>query len=158
MTSRSLFLSHSASLPLCLSLSDKLGDSLFCRKCSHHTDCRLVYSRFNLIIASPPFNQPASASFMLKPCYKHKIDFDTRRLAKLSQKKLNRATGWNGVFVVVVFFLLNISSVSLLWHFAPSLLEAKEWICFVPLSLWAFKTQRAMGDGGEGGNGCFCHS
>lgn len=84
----SLSLTHPLSLylPLCLSLSDELGDSLFCRKCSHHTDCRLVYSRFNLIIASPAFNQPASACFMLKPRYKHKIDSDTRRLAKLSQK------------------------------------------------------------------------
>lgn len=66
-------------LPLCLSasLSDELGDSLFGRKCSHHTDCWPVYSRFNLIIASPAFNQPASASFMLRPRCEHKIDFDT---------------------------------------------------------------------------------
>lgn len=81
--SRPLFLY----LCLCPSLSDELGDSLFCRKCSHHTDCRLVYSRFNLIIASPAFNQPASACFMLKPCCKHKTDFDARRPAKPSQRK-----------------------------------------------------------------------
>ncbi len=90
MISISFCFSLTHSLPLSpsvsLSLSDKLGDSLFCRKCSHHTDCRLVYSRFNLIIASPAFNQPASACFMLKPRYKYKIDFDKRRVARLSQK------------------------------------------------------------------------
>lgn len=89
----SLSLSVSLSRPLflylclCPSLSDELGDSLFCRKCSHHTDCRLVYSRFNLIIASPAFNQPASACFMLKPCCKHKTDFDARRPAKPPQRE-----------------------------------------------------------------------
>ncbi len=83
---RSPSLPLSLSLCVCLSLSDKLGDSLFCRKCSHHTNCRLVYSRFNLIIASPAFNQPASACFMLKPCCKYRIDFDKRQLSRISQK------------------------------------------------------------------------
>lgn len=88
MISVSLSVSHSLPLSpsVSMSLSDKLGDSLFCRKCSHHTDSRLVYSRFNLIIASPPFNQRASACFMLKPHYKYRINFDKPRRARLSQK------------------------------------------------------------------------
>lgn len=120
--SASLSLSHSLPyLPLCLSLSDKLGDSLFYRKCSHHTDCRLVYSRFNLIIASPAFNQPASVCFTPKPCYKYKMDFDKRRLARLLSEKFNRdrRDKWGSNRKQ------NTLSVSLFWQFAPSLQEAK---------------------------------
>lgn len=124
--SRPLFLY----LCLCPSLSDELGDSLFCRKCSHHTDCRLVYSRFNLIIASPAFNQPASACFMLKPCCKHKTDFDARRPAKPSQRKKKKKKPPQRHGMRRRFCLLNIPSVYLLWQFASSPLEVREQICF----------------------------
>lgn len=101
--SLSLCFSLSLHLSLYLSLSDKLGDSLFCRKCSPHTDCRLVCSRFNLIIASPAFNQPASVCFMLKLCYKYKID--TRRLAKLAQKSSTETQDEMEFFLIKIQYL-----------------------------------------------------
>lgn len=149
---------HSPSLPLspsvCLSLSDKLGDSLFCRKCSHHTNCRLVYSRFNLIIASPAFNQPASACFMLKPHSKYRIDFDKRRLSRLSEKlsrhrRWHRKWGSNKTSGVVFFLLLNILSVSLFWQFASSLQEAKRSICLASSALRLLGFQTLKGPQGE---------
>lgn len=140
----SLSLTHPLSLylPLCLSLSDELGDSLFCRKCSHHTDCRLVYSRFNLIIASPAFNQPASACFMLKPRYKHKIDFDTRRLAKLSQKS---STETQDEMELLFFFPFkySISIFILTLCFKPTRSWRVDLFCALKPLGW--ETQRATG-------------
>lgn len=107
--SLSVSLSPSSICP-CLCLSDKLGVSLFRRKCSHHTDSRLVYSRFNLIIASPASTQPASACFMLRPCYKHKIDFDTCRLVKLPQKSSTETQDETACFLwnILCVYLLGV--------------------------------------------------
>lgn len=142
MISVFVFLSRlfSLSLHLCLylSLSDKLGDSLFCRKCSPHTDCRLVCSRFNLIIASPAFNQPASVCFMLKLCYKYKIDFDTRCLAKLSQKSSTETQDEMEFFLTKILYLCFQSLLQ-------GCKKVKGKICFVFGRLWASRQRITEG-------------
>lgn len=156
--SLSIYVPHSLSpylylfLSLCLSLSARPGDSLFCRKCSHHTNCRLVYSRFNLIIASPAFNQPASACFMPKPHCKYKIDFNKHRQARLSlRKKLSRDGRWGrewGCDGSLGFCLLNIRSVSFV--LTVSLQDAKGKICLPSSALRPLRTfTHREGRGGE---------
>lgn len=98
--SHSLFLSPPVSLPQ----SDKLGDSLFRRKCSHHTGHWLVYSRFNLIIASSTFNQAVSVCFTLKHYSKYNNLCSLKKsLTEIKQKVGEQQEGLRH-FCLTVYF------------------------------------------------------